>query len=106
MYYYHLRFNLLLLSFTKASSPTAASPQRANAVVCNSTFEPMSLEEIDRAIQSALPARSQALPLNSSVDLLRLIPRLGSESARAQRRVQGDLSIQMAAAAFGQTLRC
>ena len=60
----------------------------------------MSLEEIDRAIR-VLPARSQALLLNSLVDLLRLDPSLDLK-ARAPNGVQGDLSIR--GGSFGQTL--
>ena len=64
------------------------------------TFEPMSLEEMDRAVR-VLPARSQALTLNTLVDLLKLDPSLDLEE-RAPNGVQGDLSIR--GAGFGQTL--
>ena len=48
-------------------------PQQRDTVVVTGTFEPMSLEEIDRAIR-VLPARSQALVLNTLTDLLKLDP--------------------------------
>ena len=64
------------------------------------TFEPMSLEEIDRAIR-VLPARSQSLTVNTLVDLLKLDPSLDLEE-RAPGGVQADLSIR--GAGFGQTL--
>jgi iron complex outermembrane recepter protein len=64
------------------------------------TFEPMTLEEIDRAVR-VLPARSQGLVLNSLVDLLRLDPSVDLEE-RARDGVQTDVSIR--GATFGQTL--
>jgi len=64
------------------------------------TFEPMTLEEIDRAVR-VLPARSQGLVLNSLVDLLRLDPSVDLEE-RAPDGVQTDVSIR--GATFGQTL--
>ena len=69
-------------------------------MVVTGTYEPMSLEEIDRAIR-VLPARSQSLVLNTLVDLLKLDPSLDL-AERAPDGVQGDLSIR--GAAFGQTL--
>ena len=75
-------------------------PQQRDTVVVTGTFEPMSLEEIDRAIR-VLPARSQSLVLNTLVDLLKLDPSLDL-AERAPDGVQGDLSIR--GAAFGQTL--
>jgi iron complex outermembrane receptor protein len=64
------------------------------------TFEPLSLEEIDRAIR-VLPARGNGLVLNTLPDLLRLDPSLDLEE-RAPDGVQADLSIR--GANFGQTL--
>ena len=69
-------------------------------MVVTGTFEPMSLEEIDRAIR-VLPARSHSLVLNTLVDLLKLDPSLDL-AERAPGGVQGDLSIR--GAGFGQTL--
>jgi iron complex outermembrane receptor protein len=64
------------------------------------TFEPMTLEEIDRAVR-VLPARSQGLVLNSLVDLLRLDPSIDLEE-RSPDGVQTDVGIR--GATFGQTL--
>ena len=64
------------------------------------TFEPMSLEELDRAVR-VLPVRSQSLTVNTLVDLLKLDPSLDLEE-RAPGGVQADLSIR--GASFGQTL--
>jgi len=69
-------------------------------VVVTGTYEPLSLDEIDRAV-TVLPARSQSLLLNSLVDLLRLDPSLDLQ-ARAPDGVQNDLSIR--GSSFGQTL--
>ena len=64
------------------------------------TFEPMSLEEIDRAIR-VLPVRGNTLVLNTLVDMLRLDPSLDLEE-RAPDGVQADLSIR--GSGFGETL--
>jgi outer membrane cobalamin receptor len=69
-------------------------------IVVTGTFEPLSLEEIDRAIR-VLPARENALVLNTLVDLLRLDPSLDLQQ-RAPDGIQADLSIR--GANFGQTL--
>jgi iron complex outermembrane receptor protein len=94
-----LRF-FLLLAFTPAFASAQQMPQQRDTVVVTGTFEPMSLEEIDRAIR-VLPARSQTLVLNTLTDLLKLDPSLDLEE-RAPGGVQGDLSIR--GASFGQTL--
>src|SRR5664279_3254798 len=75
-------------------------PQQRDTIVVTGTFEPMSLEEIDRAIR-VLPARSQTLVINSLTDLLKLDPSLDLEE-RAPGGVQVDLSIR--GASFGKTL--
>jgi iron complex outermembrane receptor protein len=95
----HLRF-FLLLAFTPVLALAQQQPQQRDTVVVTGTYEPMSLEEIDRAIR-VLPARSQSLVLNSLIDLLKLDPSLDL-AERAPDGVQGDLSIR--GAAFGQTL--
>ncbi len=64
------------------------------------TYDPLSLEEIDRAIR-VLPARDSNLVLNTLSDLLRLDPSLDLRE-RAPNGVQADLSIR--GAGFGQTL--
>jgi iron complex outermembrane receptor protein len=73
---------------------------KTETVVVTGTYEPMSLEEIDRAIR-ILPARSESLVLNTLSDLLKLDPSLDFEE-RAPDGVQGDLSIR--GSAFGKTL--
>jgi iron complex outermembrane receptor protein len=95
----HLRF-FLFLAFTPVLALAQQQPQQRDTVVVTGTYEPMSLEEIDRAIR-VLPARSQSLVLNTLVDLLKLDPSLDL-AERAPDGVQGDLSIR--GAAFGQTL--
>jgi iron complex outermembrane receptor protein len=64
------------------------------------TFEPMSLEEMDRAIR-VLPVRDRELAFNTLADFLRLDPSLDLQS-RAPGGIQADLSIR--GASFGQTL--
>src|SRR5450432_1702670 len=74
--------------------------QPVQTVVVTGTFEPLTLEEIDRSIR-VLPARSQALVLNSLADLLRLDPSIDLQE-RSPDGVQTDVSIR--GASFGQTL--
>jgi iron complex outermembrane receptor protein len=88
---------VLALAITTA---VALAQQQAQTVVVTGTFEPLTLEEIDRSIR-VLPARSQTLVLNSLVDLLRLDPSIDLEE-RAPGGVQTDISIR--GATFGQTL--
>ncbi len=64
------------------------------------TFEPLTLEEMDRAIR-VLPVRDRLATLNTLVDVLRLDPSL-DVAARAPDGVQNDVSIR--GAGFGQTL--
>ena len=92
-----MRFEFILL-FTLTTSLLAQ--RQTQTVVVTGTFEPMTLEEIDRAVR-VLPARSQGLVLNSLVDLLRLDPSVDLEE-RARDGVQTDVSIR--GATFGQTL--
>ncbi len=64
------------------------------------TYEPMSLDEIDRAIR-VLPVRSNELVMNTLIDALRLDPSLDVQE-RAPDGVQADLSIR--GSTFDQTL--
>ena len=82
------------------TSPRSVAEPRTETVVVTGTYEPMSLEEIDRAIR-VLPARSESLVLNTLSDLLKLDPSLDLEE-RAPNGVQTDLSIR--GAGFGKTL--
>ena len=69
-------------------------------MVVTGTYEPLSIEEIDRSV-TLLPARGMELVLNSLVDLLQLDPSLDLQE-RAPDGVQTDLSIR--GANFEQTL--
>jgi iron complex outermembrane receptor protein len=82
-----------------AISLSAQQPVHQSIVV-SGTWEPIPLEEADRAILS-LPVRELRLTLISLPDLLRLDPSLDLRQ-RAPNGLQGDLSIR--GATFGQTL--
>lgn len=69
-------------------------------MVVTGTYDPVSLDEVDRAI-TILPARQMYLMLDTLVDLLRLDPSLDLRE-RAPGGVQTDLSIR--GGNFGQTL--
>ena len=82
-------------------SPPANSPPPVHeTIVVTGTYEPLSLDEIDRAI-TLLPIRGQGLVIDSLVDVLRLDPSLDVE-ARAPDGVQDDVSIR--GSTFEQTL--
>jgi iron complex outermembrane receptor protein len=91
---------LLLLPFLLQQQPPPPAPPVHETIVVTGTYEPLSLDEIDRAV-SVLPVRSEALVLHSLVDALRLDPSLDLE-ARAPDGVQSDLSIR--GSSFAQTL--
>ena len=91
---------MVFLALTLVLAFAQQQPQQRDTVVVTGTFEPMSLEEIDRAVR-VLPVRSQSLTVNTLVDLLKLDPSLDLQE-RAPDGVQGDLSIR--GASFGQTL--
>jgi iron complex outermembrane receptor protein len=80
--------------------PLVLAAQQHETIVVTGTFEPLSLDEIDRAIR-ALPVRDNALVLNTLVDVLRLDPSIDLQQ-RAADGVQTDLSIR--GSSFGQTL--
>ncbi|HJZ97867.1 MAG TPA: TonB-dependent receptor [Candidatus Solibacter sp.] len=90
---------LVLLTLVSALAQIAPPPEKETVVVTG-TFEPLSLEEIDRAIR-VLPVRSENLILNTLVDALKLDPSLDVRE-RAPDGVQADLSIR--GGSFGQTL--
>jgi iron complex outermembrane receptor protein len=83
-----------------AASIAAAQQTSTETVVVTGTFEPLTLEEIDRAIR-VLPVRGNTLMFDTLVDLLRLDPSLDL-GERAPEGVQTDLSIR--GSNFGQTL--
>lgn len=102
---------LLLLSLAVLAQPPqppstdpAAQPQspppRRDVVVVTGTWEPLPLEEADRAV-SSLPVREQSLLFSHVIDFLQLDPSLDVRR-RAPGGVQTDLSIR--GATFGQTL--
>jgi iron complex outermembrane receptor protein len=95
-----LRFFVVLALTPVLALAQQQLPQQHETVVVTGTFEPMSLEEIDRAVR-VLPVRSQSLTVNTLVELLKLDPSLDLEE-RAPGGVQADLSIR--GASFGQTL--
>jgi len=79
---------------------TPTAPSRHDTVVVTGTYEPLSIDEIDRSV-TLLAAREMELVLNSLVDLLQLDPSLDLQE-RAPDGVQTDLSIR--GANFEQTL--
>src|ERR1039458_5930312 len=100
--------SLFLLAFpVVAQQPDAPQPPsqpvpaaQHETVVVTGTFEPLSLDEMDRAI-TLLPARSSGLVLNALEDLLRTDPALDLQE-RAPNGVQTDLSIR--GGTFAETL--
>jgi iron complex outermembrane receptor protein len=103
MYNYLLRSEILLLLPLAVCLAVAQSqdPQpRHDSIVVTGTYDPVSLDEIDRAI-TLLPARNMTLLIDNLVDLLRLDPSLDL-GERAPGGVQTDLSIR--GGNFGQTL--
>ncbi len=95
-------------SWTWAQQPPDPSPgtpptpviTRHDTLVVTGTYEPVSIDEIDRSV-SQLPARDQQLLLNSAIDLLRMDPSLDMQE-RAPNGVQTDISIR--GAGYEQTL--
>ena len=96
---------LLSLFLLPAALPVLAQskvpePARRDVIVVTGTWEPLPLEEADRAVLS-LPAREQSILFANVMDLLQLDPSLDLRR-RAPAGVQSDLSIR--GATFGQTL--
>ncbi|GIU75689.1 MAG: hypothetical protein KatS3mg004_2776 [Bryobacteraceae bacterium] len=96
---------LLSLFLLSAALPVLAQsqvpePARRDVIVVTGTWEPLPLEEADRAVLS-LPAREQSILFANVMDLLQLDPSLDLRR-RAPAGVQSDLSIR--GATFGQTL--
>jgi iron complex outermembrane receptor protein len=91
---------IFLLSFTVVSCFAQLVPPQKESVVVTGTYEPLALEEIDRAIR-VLPVRANGLLLNTLVDALKLDPSLDL-AERAPDGIQADLSIR--GSSFGQTL--
>jgi iron complex outermembrane receptor protein len=88
----------LLLLFTPIVC--AAQEMRKDSVVVTGSFEPVPMEEADRAVR-ALEVAGQSLTAATLVDFLKLDPALDLRQ-RAPGGVQADLSIR--GSTFGQTL--
>src|SRR5690348_14742885 len=89
---------ICLLSVASAGAQQIQGPHET--VVVTGTYEPLTLEEVDRALR-ILPVRTQSLLLNTLVDALRMDPSV-DVTARAPGGVQTDVSIR--GSSFGQTL--
>jgi iron complex outermembrane recepter protein len=87
---------LILLSL----AALAEQPPRRESIVVTGSYEALPLEEADRSV-TLVPAREQALVLNTLTDLLQLDPSLDVRR-RAPDGIQSDLSIR--GSGFGQTL--
>ena len=94
-----MRLRFFPLAFTLVSA-YAQTTQATQTVVVTGTFDPLALEEIDRAVR-VLPVRANNLVLNTLIDALKLDPSLDLQE-RAPDGVQADLSIR--GSTFGQTL--
>jgi iron complex outermembrane receptor protein len=90
--------SLFLLAYPVVAQPPADPPDRPapatrhDTVVVTGSFEPLSLDEVDRAI-ALVPVRANTLVLNTLVDALRADPSLDLQE-RAPNGVQTDLSIR------------
>ena len=94
---------MILLALPLAAQQPPAQQALAvqhETVVVTGTFEPLSLDEMDRAI-TLLPAGSNDLPLNALADLLRSDAALDLQE-RAPNGVQTDFSIR--GGTYAQTL--
>jgi iron complex outermembrane recepter protein len=76
-------------------------PARHDVVVVTGTYEPVPLDEADRAVRALPVGPEERLLAGSVADFLRLDPSLDLQ-ARAPNGVQSDLSIR--GGSFGQTL--
>jgi iron complex outermembrane receptor protein len=89
---------MLLAVCQQADDPI---PARRDVVVVTGAYEPVPLEEADRAVRALPIGERQRLLAASAADFLRLDPSLDLR-ARAPNGVQSDLSIR--GGGFGQTL--
>ncbi len=95
---YMLFWLMLLAVCPQADEPV---PTRRDVVVVTGVYEPVPLEEADRAVRALPVGAEQRLLAASAADFLRLDPSLDLRS-RAPNGVQSDLSIR--GGSFGQTL--
>ena len=91
---------VFLLTVSLALAQPQAQPAQHESIVVTGTYDPVSLDELDRSL-IVLPARNMTLLLDNLVDLLRLDPSLDL-GERAPDGVQTDLSIR--GGTFAQTL--
>ncbi len=89
---------MLLAVCPQADEPV---PARRDVIVVTGVYEPVPLEEADRAVRALPVGAEQRLLAASAADLLRLDASLDL-TARAPNGVQSDLSIR--GGSFGQTL--
>ncbi len=90
---------LMLLAVCQQFEDTL--PARRDVIVVTGAYEPVPLEEADRAVRALPITAKQRLLAASAADFLRLDPSLDLR-ARAPNGVQSDLSIR--GGSFGQTL--
>src|SRR4051812_10196106 len=105
-----MRFLLPLLLCAAASAQTSPAPagkssgqapEQKDSVIVTGVYEPIPLDEADRAVRVIDLDPVQKLLGNTLFDFLRLDPSLDVQS-RAPNGVQTDLSIR--GGSFGQTL--
>lgn len=89
------------LCFAETAGAQPAVEPRRDVVVVTGTFEPVPLEEADRAVSVFKLTEEQRLLANTVVDFLKLDSSIDLRQ-RAPNNVQGDLSIR--GSTFGQTL--
>lgn len=98
-------YYLLLTGCLHAQTPSTAAAdakplERKDAIIVTGSYEPIPLDEADRAI-SQVPIRSQSLLFQNVTDALKLDPSLDLRQ-RSPGGTQGDLSIR--GSSNGQTL--
>jgi iron complex outermembrane receptor protein len=92
---------VLLFLLCGAADDSPAPPPRRDVVVVTGTYDPVPLEEADRAVRALPVGAAERLLSSSFADFLRLDSSFDLR-ARAGNGVQGDLSIR--GGTFGQTL--
>jgi len=100
-YLYSLLIAGVLCAQTPTSTqPTTQLPEHKDAIIVTGTYEPIPLDEADRAVIQ-VPVRSQSLLFQNVVDALKLDPSVDLQQ-RAPGGTQADLSIR--GSSNGQTL--
>jgi len=94
------RVLLAVFLWSSQIAPAQQPPARTDSIVVTGTWEPLTLDELDRSV-TVLPLRQFELLMNSWIDVLRLDPSVDLRE-RAANGVQSDISIR--GANFGQTL--